>query len=198
MTPSELANNLSAYACWSASMWSGSSVELEVRDWAIMGLGLGGEAGEVLEVLEHAQVSGSLDEVAARKEMGDVFYYWCRIVHAFGMTPEDVLGVSAPRSGLATDAIFLLLQEGVAPTPDVAAAALSARAGVVLEIFKKLIRDGQMEKERLFQAMRAAGLAWFRLAWSLGLTPSRVLEGNIAKLSSRRARGTLHGSGNNR
>lgn len=191
-------NSLQDYVEWAATMWAQNQGELEIRDWAIMALGLGGEIGEVLEVLEQAQASGLLDRDSALKEMGDAFYYWCRIVHAFGFDSLRILGVSDLTEGVGVDAVSRRLSLGDPAKPHEEALALSSRAGVVQELCKKLIRDGKMDKEKLFWAMRATGHAWFRLARSLGLTPSRILAANVAKLSGRLERGTLRGSGNDR
>lgn len=88
--------SLDEYAAWTAEMWTESQHELSLRDYTIMGLGLGGEAGEVQEVLkkwirDQSADPALLDRENLRKELGDVIYYWARICHAFDLDPHDVI-----------------------------------------------------------------------------------------------------------
>lgn len=57
----------------------------------IMALGLGGEAGEVMEHIKKLYRDGELDKKALKKELGDVVYYWARICRKFGFSPSSVL-----------------------------------------------------------------------------------------------------------
>jgi|SRR5690606_28098087 NTP pyrophosphatase (non-canonical NTP hydrolase) len=84
---------------------------------------------------------------------------------------------------------------------------LAGEAGEVAEKLGKLMRDeGYLPGSPLSEAQRAALAAelgdvlWYvaNLAADLGLSLDEVAEGNIAKLASRKARGVIHGSGDDR
>lgn len=78
---------------------------------------------------------------------------------------------------------------------------LASEAGEVAGKVKKYIRDGG---DRLGLSVTVADelgdVLWYaaRLADDLGFALSYVAEGNLAKLRSRKARGTLGGSGDDR
>lgn len=61
------------------------------RDMTIMGFGLGGETGEVLEHLKKYVRDCYLDQDALKKELGDAVFYWARICKYFGFKPSEVL-----------------------------------------------------------------------------------------------------------
>jgi len=84
---------------------------------------------------------------------------------------------------------------------------LAGEAGEVAEKLGKLMRDeGYLPGAPLTDAQRAAIAAelgdvlWYvaNLAADLGLSLEEVASGNLAKLASRKARGVLHGSGDDR
>ncbi len=84
---------------------------------------------------------------------------------------------------------------------------LAGEAGEVAEKLGKLMRDeGYLPGTQLSDAQRAALAAelgdvlWYvaNLAADLGLSLEEVAGGNLAKLASRKARGVLHGSGDDR
>ncbi len=80
---------------------------------------------------------------------------------------------------------------------------LAGEAGEVSEKVKKLIRDkgGRVDDEARAQVEKELGdVLWYvaQLATEMGLSLSAVAEKNIAKLASRRERGALGGSGDNR
>lgn len=58
---------------------SGSEVAL-----MYVGLGVGGEGGEVCDVIKKAYRDGELDEAKLRKEIGDVIWYLARICREKG------------------------------------------------------------------------------------------------------------------
>ena len=65
--------------------------------------------------------------------------------------------------------------------------------------FKKLIRDGgDIQVESVSKEL--GDVIWYvtRLADELGLDMEEVINQNVRKLSDRKARGTLKGSGDNR
>ena len=80
---------------------------------------------------------------------------------------------------------------------------LAGESGEVLEKFKKLLRDkaGQISEEDKTEIIKELGdILWYVNAVShlLGYDLEQVAEANIEKLASRKQRGKLHGSGDNR
>lgn len=76
---------------------------------------------------------------------------------------------------------------------------LCSEAGEVADKFKKLIRDGgEIDIESISKEL--GDVIWYvtRLADELDLSLEQVIEQNIRKLSDRKARGTIKGSGDNR
>lgn len=64
---------------------------------AVIGFGLGGECGEVLEILKKYVRDGKYSRAHLKKELGDVAYYWARICHKFGFEPADVLAANVAK-----------------------------------------------------------------------------------------------------
>jgi NTP pyrophosphatase (non-canonical NTP hydrolase) len=84
--------NNQEYQTWVRKMWTGKAKRLSLRDDYIMGIGLGGETGEVLEILKKSV----RDEVAPdmkhlTEELGDVLYYLTMICCRHGITLQDIL-----------------------------------------------------------------------------------------------------------
>jgi NTP pyrophosphatase (non-canonical NTP hydrolase) len=75
---------------------------------------------------------------------------------------------------------------------------LPGEVGEVIEILKKRLRDGIFDRENLIKELGDVAYYWARLCRAFDVTPSEVLALNIEKLESRRARGTMHGSGDDR
>jgi NTP pyrophosphatase (non-canonical NTP hydrolase) len=80
---------------------------------------------------------------------------------------------------------------------------LTGEAGEVAEHAKKIIRDdgGQLTPERREAMGKELGdVLWYlaQLATELGLDLDEVAQGNLDKLLSRKARGVLSGSGDER
>lgn len=84
---------------------------------------------------------------------------------------------------------------------------ICGEAGEIAEKTKKLIRDkgmtswsGLEQEDRKALAKEIGDCGWYlsELATCLGLSLSDVARGNLTKLSSRRDRGVLGGSGDNR
>lgn len=75
---------------------------------------------------------------------------------------------------------------------------LAGEAGEVAEKVKKLIRDGNLDRELL--AKELGDVLWYVSALSrdLGIDLETVATRNIEKLRSRAERGTLRGSGDSR
>ncbi len=80
---------------------------------------------------------------------------------------------------------------------------LAGEAGEVAEKIKKVLRDkgGKIDDETRAAVEKELGdVLWYvaQLATELGLGLDRVAEANLAKLASRKDRGLLGGSGDNR
>lgn len=75
---------------------------------------------------------------------------------------------------------------------------LPGEVGEVMELLKKQVRDGHLDRENLKKELGDVAYYWARLCLAHGLRPSEVLACNVEKIESRRARGVLRGSGDNR
>lgn len=75
---------------------------------------------------------------------------------------------------------------------------LGGEAGEVLEKTKKRIRDGKFNPEEV--AKEVGDVLWYlaRYANAIGYTFQEIAEMNIDKLTSRKERNVLSGSGDNR
>jgi NTP pyrophosphatase (non-canonical NTP hydrolase) len=80
---------------------------------------------------------------------------------------------------------------------------LCGEAGEVAEIVKKCIRDnaGKISPEQEAKLIAELGdVLWYlaNIAADLNVSLAAIADRNLAKLSGRKARGTLHGSGDDR
>ncbi len=80
---------------------------------------------------------------------------------------------------------------------------LAGEAGEVANQIKKVLRDDNgrvSDSRRKALASELGDVAWYfvMLCRELGIDPSHVLAENVDKLSSRLARGTIHGDGDKR
>ncbi len=80
---------------------------------------------------------------------------------------------------------------------------LAGEAGEVANKISKIFRDdkGRITEERRREIKKELGdVLWYvsQLASELGLSLEKIASSNIENLFSRRERGTLHGSGDNR
>lgn len=80
---------------------------------------------------------------------------------------------------------------------------INGEAGEVAEKLKKIIRDKQSvvsEADKLELAKELGDVLWYLAVFAdqLGLSLEAIAEQNLAKLSSRKTRGVLTGSGDNR
>lgn len=80
---------------------------------------------------------------------------------------------------------------------------LNGEAGEYAELIKKMLRDddGKMSAERREKCKKELGdVLWYlsQAARLCNLTLSEVAETNIEKLTSRKERGVIHGSGDDR
>jgi len=86
---------LDVYAQWVNSIWNWHPKRKKketLRDDFIMTVGLGGETGEVLEILKKkVRSNGSFNKQHLQEELGDVLYYLVKIANSHGITFEDIL-----------------------------------------------------------------------------------------------------------
>lgn len=80
---------------WIENRWSDAP---KTNELFIISLGLGGEAGEVQEVIKkcirddnYAGELSSKRELALIRELGDVLHYWCRVCQYFDLDPYDIM-----------------------------------------------------------------------------------------------------------
>lgn len=75
---------------------------------------------------------------------------------------------------------------------------LSSEVGECLGLLKKEIRDGRTIDNDMFKELGDVAWYWVRLCDEFGFNPEDVLRENVAKLLSRKERGKLSGSGDDR
>ena len=73
------------------SMWTPKRRKLGLKDYYIMTAGLGGETGEVLEILKKSVRDDELDKEHLLEELGDVFYYLTMVCNYHKIKLEDVI-----------------------------------------------------------------------------------------------------------
>jgi NTP pyrophosphatase (non-canonical NTP hydrolase) len=81
------------YQKWVASKWNGKTKKLTFRDLFIMTAGLGGESGEVLEILKKSErpKAPKIDKEHLTEELGDVFYYLNMLCNYYDLKFQDVV-----------------------------------------------------------------------------------------------------------
>lgn len=165
-------------------------------------LGVGGEIGELVEKIQHG---GSDDEIV--KEMGDVLWYLVSTLEdiEWGFVDSvryfaDLRGNEGTFSDVQARIVFLYENDCII---DGGITELSISAGKILEIGKKALRDnaGKVPDTKKKVVGKYCMLILQELcviAHIHGLNMDDVAQANIDKLFSRRERGVLGGSGDNR
>ena len=75
---------------------------------------------------------------------------------------------------------------------------LAGETGEIAEKIKKYYRDGTIDKKALQKELGDVIFYWFALHGAYDLDPTETIKANIVKLSDRKDRGVLRGSGDNR
>ena len=75
---------------------------------------------------------------------------------------------------------------------------LVGESGEIAEKIKKYFRDGHIDKANLQKELGDVIFYWFAIHGAMGIDPAQTIEVNIEKLSDRKLRGVLRGSGDNR
>ena len=163
-------------------------------------LGLCGESGELIDKLTETGVHHSKDEIT--KEMGDVLWYVVNDAADAGLSFLDVC--STLTGGQRADNFTELgAQMKTSDDRRVPTIKLPIYAGRVAEVAKKQIRDSggtlpAEKKQIIADSLPEVLRCLFEIAaqWSINLDD--VAQVNIDKLFSRKERGQLQGSGDNR
>lgn len=93
MTETKVPHTTAEYEKFVVDVWfSGDKLmEHDLRELFICTSGLGGECGEVQELIKKYVRDGKLDRNLLVKEFGDVLYYLTILTKAFGFTLEEVI-----------------------------------------------------------------------------------------------------------
>ena len=75
---------------------------------------------------------------------------------------------------------------------------LVGEAGEVAEKIKKFFRDNTLDEEAIQKELGDVIFYWYALHGALGLDPQETIDKNVEKLSARKERGTIRGSGDER
>lgn len=158
-----------------------------VGELMYLSLGLAGEIGEVADLMGEAHKK----EVFI-KELGDVAYYWARVADALGNTPFDLTDKDLEGSERNEYVEHCRLDSLVLD--------LANSVGGICNKVKKLYRDEDTQEGRnkIWPYLTETAQGWADICIRLGLDPHAVLQANIEKLSGRKERGTLGGSGEGR
>lgn len=169
--------------------------EVEVE---YLALGLASEAGELLDAMLERQPSKDAMKTALISEASDCCWYVARLCEPAGLSFADVGQAVAGE------------EPSYLPIPSVAATRMAATAGLIAGKVKKQIRDGakwageQREDHRAHLRNLLTRMIFDIHVFAVALSkqygdPAISLAGlcnyNTAKLTGRKERGTLGGSG---
>jgi len=169
---------LRRYSDWTRLAWfphlGDHGMDDRASDLFVMSLGLAGENGE----LQEAVADGN--QVAVRKELGDVIYYWGRLASFYDL---DV--------GAMVD-----LAQSTAPSEKgpLLALRLGQWIGRSVEIIKKSVRDDGLDHNGLQATMGFALGYWLRTCQAHELDSTSILQESVDKILARHTQGTLRGS----
>jgi len=148
--------------------------------------GLVGESGEVVE-----KINGEVDREEVAKEIGDVLWYVSNVCSEISLDMSELFG------------IFVIEQEILNYKYTELSARLFHSVAMIAETTKKIMRDSGGEIEYPKQVVLQVHLCYIamimkRYAEYRNYALITVAELNIEKLFSRKERGVLKGSGDNR
>ena len=164
---------LAEYGRWAETVWLSDAGSQKRHDYALMGLGLGCETGEVVDALNNCTNNGVPDRTLFKK-LGDAIYYCMRIANAVELQIGPGFCPAVPLDPAFSDAWAVQPQ-------------MTISTGRVSELLKMLVRDGvQPQAHRVFQskltqALNAYLQAWLVVVASAGFTPHEVLAVNKTK-----------------
>jgi NTP pyrophosphatase (non-canonical NTP hydrolase) len=112
------------------------------------------------------------------------------------VTKEEVLGNSKEVNyeGFVESMVLTYGQDRLAENT----LGLVGEAGEVAEKVKKYFRDTKLDKKAIQKELGDVIFYWYALHGALRLDPEDTIKMNMEKLSSRKERGTLQGSGDDR
>lgn len=161
-------------------------------------LGLVGEYGEFREKLLNFGLQ--IDKDAACKEAGDILWYIANTTIDIGYGAYDLVRqvTRGNRSDNFTELSSMTMDFHQTPVQDVL-----VPLGRIAEIAKKSIRDNgrNLTDEKRVLVLNDLVAIFVKLVHGcemLGINMDDVAQSNIDKLFSRKERGVLHGSGDNR
>jgi len=159
-------------------------------------LGLGGEAGELLEkALQDAPHKDFLGE------LGDVLWYESQLATELGLELESFEAHEDPR--VKSAATRGVVASGSLDSLIECCARVVVAVAAVSECTKKMFRDDEGEltperKEKYAALLKEVLVSWHLVAYCAGISPEGSAEANYAKLASRLERGVIKGSGDHR
>ena len=166
-----------------------------------MAYGLVNEIGELQEKLISESIEATSTEDTL-KELGDVLWYIAGVSHIRGWKLSEVM------TGIVTDIIINDYEaKEFAKSSDynsrqdsnvILSINLSLAAGSLCGALNKEIRDNAHKPDAEKDALRKIFQISAVLAKKLDSTLEHVATANITKLASRKARGVIGGSGDNR
>lgn len=113
---------LEDYRHWINARWAGQYTS-RVREVSIVGLGLGGEAGECQEYFKkYVRDSRDLHTEKLKLELGDLLHYTMRAIELAGFTPQEVIEANkvklTGRDAHNKTLLDVLSADGRQPTPE--------------------------------------------------------------------------------
>lgn len=178
------------------------SVKVYPAAFTYPALGLAGEIGEVLDKITSCSHHSNVSKDDVVKEIGDALWYVVNTAADAGLSFNDI--VDGMTGGLRADN-FTEANAQIKRRIDTRSSLvkLPIHAGRIAEVAKKMIRDsdGVMPENKLpivKESLVEILVCLFDIAdlWSINFDD--VARANINKLFSRKARGVLQGSGDDR
>ena len=166
--------------------------------FAYPALGLADEFGELLDkiTLSHTYTK---EDIAA--ELGDVLWYLVNVSEDAGTSFIDLLNMFVDIRITS----FTQLGSYINVSSDIRPSIVRGpvHTGRIAGVAKKMIRDtnGVLTLEKLkivHESLKEIIVCLYQIAWTWGINMDDVAQGNIKKLFSRKERGVLQGSGDNR
>lgn len=168
-------------------------------------LGLVGETGELWEKFEEEGLNADKNEI--KKEMGDVLWYIANTLIDIGYTSDDFIAMFVdpcqPFEDLFTNLDDVILNTNMAFQTRISMQSPVIPLGKIAEIAKKTLRDSdgvipEDKKRTVMINITKIMISLTTMAKAFGLSLDEIAMANIKKLFSRRDRGVLQGSGDNR
>lgn len=168
---------------------------------AYMAYGLVNEIGELQEKLA-SNTPGILTSEETLKELGDVLWYIAGVSQIRGwklseVVLDDTTDIAISEYAVGKESEVLASESGQESCIKLSIG-LTIAAGNLCGALKKEIRDNTHKPDVEKEALRRIFQISVMLAKVMGSTLEHVAIANIEKLASRKARGVIGGSGDNR